>query len=532
MVKKRDKRSRACGNLTVTAILLLLAALLAVPVSCGSGDQAADQAGEAFSEETQQSIEKIITDAMAAENIPGVIVGVWVPGQGTWVGARGEADTATGDVMDPAFTVRIASNTKTYTATAVLQLVDEGLLSLEDTLDKYVPRIPNADRITVRQLLNMTGGIYSYSEDEEFGRVFDTEPLKVWTDQEILDIVLAHQPDFEPGAGWHYSDSNYYLLGMIIEQVTGNPVESEIGDRVIDRLGLAGTWFPTGPDMPGTYAHGYMPAGDNGSITEMTRIDPSAPWTGGAMVSNLEDMKTYVEALARGDLLSPAMQAERLQLVDVPESGIGYGLGIASIKGFLGHTGAINGYNSVLFSDPDTGSTLVVIANKSTNSSSEAVGIFIELGRLLFPERFPKAAGAQAAGGQEAAAGQQGDSGHGDQQAGQAGDHGNAKVEMERELHGQVREYPGSREDNSAAALDKLEEAGGDWILITRDALDRVAEFYRHELRSKKGFTEESSSGSVKFSFNENDGGTVTLVVTQAGSSKEDGTHVIISVSD
>jgi D-alanyl-D-alanine carboxypeptidase len=297
--------------------------------------------------------------------------------------------------MQTGLAARIASNTKTYTATVILQLAGEGRLSLDDHLDKYVTGIPNGDRVTVRQLLDMTSGIYSYSEDEDFGRVFDSEPLKVWSWQEIMDIVLRHQPDFEPGAGWHYSDTNYYLLGIIAEQVTGTPVEEEIQRRVMDRLGLKRTWFPTGPDMPGDYAHGYMPSADHDTskaLVEMTRIDPSAPWTGGAMVSTLEDLKTYARALAEGSLLTPAMQEERLRLVRVPDNVMEYGLGIASVYGFLGHTGAINGFNSVIFHHPELGATIVVIANKSTNSSQEAVGIFLELGRLLFPDLFSPAA--------------------------------------------------------------------------------------------------------------------------------------------
>ncbi|MBC7229600.1 MAG: beta-lactamase family protein [Actinobacteria bacterium] len=374
----------------MAAVLLLIAALATASLSCGD-KQAAEPS---FDEATQQQIEKIITDAMAAENIPGVIAGVWVDGRGTWTGALGTADTATGEAMQVDKTVRIASNTKTYTATLILQLAGEGKLSLDDPLSKYVTGIPNGDRITVRQLLDMTSGIYSYSEDEEFGRVFDSEPLKVWTAQEIMDIVLRHEPDFEPGAGWHYSDTNYYLLGMIAEQITGTPVEEEIKRGILDRLGLKQTWFPTGPDMPGDYAHGYMPAADyetSKALVEMTRIDPSAPWTGGAMISSLEDLKTYVRALADGSLLTPEMQEERLRMVQVPDNVLQYGLGIASVFGFLGHTGAINGFNSVIFHNPDLKATIVVITNKSTNASGEAVGIFDALCRLLFPDLFTPA---------------------------------------------------------------------------------------------------------------------------------------------
>ncbi len=515
-------KGKTVRRAVIAAAALLAAALAMTSLSCGSRQAAAPS----FDEATQQRMEKIITDAMAAEKIPGVIAGVWVDGRGAWTGAFGQADTATGEAMWTGLAARIASNTKAFTATVVLQLAGEGRLSLDDPLTKYVVGIPNGDRVTVRQLLDMTSGIYSYSEDEEFGRVFDSEPLKVWTTQEIMDIVLRHQPDFEPGAGWHYSDTNYYLLGMIAEQVTGTQVEEEVRSRVMDRLGLKRTWFPAGPDMPADHSHGYMPAADyetSKALVEMTRIDPSAPWTGGAMISSLEDLKACARALADGSLLTPAMQEERLRMVQIPDNAMKYGLGIASIFGFLGHTGAINGFNSVMFHNPELGATVVVIANKSTNSSQEAVGIFIELGRLLFPDLFPPAARQQEQQ-QEQQGGQPGQS-SGGRSGSRSGSSRDALSDLNRALHGDLAIYRGAEPDTSAGPEAGM-RASGRWVLATPDAPAEVIRFYDRELASTRSLERTEGPDGVTYSFAGRENRKIVVEVQRTGP----GTRMTITI--
>jgi D-alanyl-D-alanine carboxypeptidase len=272
-----------------------------------------------------------------------------------------------------------------------MQLADEGLLSLDDRLEQYVPGVPYGNEITIRQLLSMTAGIYSFSEDAAFLEEFTADPLMEMTPQESVDIALAHEPDFPPGQGWHYSDTNYEILGMIAEQVTGNAIEDEMQVRIIEPLGLSGTSFPTTPDMPEGHARGYV-LQEDGKMADYTRVSPSVPWAGGAMISTLQDLKTWVKALATGELLSDEMHGEQLDWVEVPELANvegKYGLGIMSLGGFQGHNGAIFGYNSTVLYLPDDDATIVVLLNKSTNSSQESMLIFIALAKLLFPEQFP-----------------------------------------------------------------------------------------------------------------------------------------------
>ena len=161
--------------------------------------------------------------------VPGMIVGIWVPGRGTWVRAAGLADRATKRPMQVQDSVRIASITKTFIGTLILQLVGEGKLGLDDPIQPWAPQVPNARHITVRELLNMSSGLYDYVEDRYWVRQASAPTgqtlARQWTPQQLVQVVVAHKPYFPPGKGYHYSNTNFILLGLIVEQVTGQPVE-------------------------------------------------------------------------------------------------------------------------------------------------------------------------------------------------------------------------------------------------------------------------------------------------------------------
>ena len=384
-------RKKAAGYNSIICMplagILLSLVLVFTLSSCGESETAVPS----FSADLQQQLRQMVEDSMVEQDIPGVIVGVWIPGRGEWVATFGEADIETGRAMTTADKMRIASNTKTFVATLVLQLADEGKLSLDDPLEKYIQDVPYGNEITLRNLLNMTSGIFSFSEDEDFLAAFTSDPLMELTPEEEVEIALSHPPNFAPGEEWEYSDTNYEILGIILEQVTGNAIEDEMRERIIEPLGLTSTSFPTTPDMPPGHARGYMLCED-GELEDYTMSSPSVPWAGGAMISDLEDLKVWVRALAAGELLSDEMHEQQLDWVDMPglENVDGkYGLGIMSLAGFQGHNGAIQGYNSVMLYQPEADATIVVMGNKSTNFSNETVPIFSKLMNLLFPERSP-----------------------------------------------------------------------------------------------------------------------------------------------
>lgn len=210
--------------------------------------------------------------------------------------------------------------------------------------------------------------------------------------------MRQHPADFAPGTQVRYSNSNTYLLGLIIEQVTGQSAGEAITDRIIGPLGLRGTSFPTTPEMPTPYAHGYEAAAPGDPLRDVTRSNPAVPWTSGAMISTLADLRTWASALANGSLLSAALQRERLQGNPMPGTRPGfdlrYGLGLVTLNGLIGHSGGIAGYGSWMLHDPAADATLAIVVTRT----EAADPLLISLLPLVFPERFLAAAATPAAG--------------------------------------------------------------------------------------------------------------------------------------
>ena len=348
-------------------------------------------AAEQFSPQRQLALTDIVLSVLAETSTPGALVGIWVPGQGDWTIAAGIGDLTTAAPTRLDDHVRIASITKTFVATVVLQLVEEGMLSLDDRLEPFITGIPNGDEITIRQLLNMTAGIYNYINDPVIAVDYDRDPLLPFTPEQAVEIVRAHgEADFAPGTRSLYSDTNYILLGLIIEQVTGGSVAAEITERIIVPLGLTQTSFAATPEMPEPYAHGYAVDHVGAPLRDVTRSNPDVAWAAGAMISTMDDLRVWVDALVAGSLLSPTLQAERLAIEEWRSEPVhvGYGLGILEIGGLLGHNGGIMGYGSWMMHDPETSATLMVVTNLgSTTGGIASVIIFAKIADLLFPDR-------------------------------------------------------------------------------------------------------------------------------------------------
>jgi D-alanyl-D-alanine carboxypeptidase len=352
-----------------------------------------------FSAEEQLALETIVERQLAAQAIPGAVVGVWVRDRGAWTHAAGIADLDTATPISSDDHFRIASVTKTFVATVVLQLVDEGALRLDDRLESFVTGIPNGEQITVHQLLGMTAGIFNYVTDPLFEEAYSADPLMPFTPDDAIAIIERHPPDVPPGERMQYSDSNYILLGLIIEQVTGQSAGDAIASRIIEPLRLTGASFPTTPEMPEPYARGY--AADPGSavLRDLTASNPNVAWTAGAMISTLDDLRVWAKALAEGTLLDPRTQQERLEVggkKQGPGFSLGYGLGIMEVNGFYGHNGSIYGYSTWMLHSPDLDATIVVLANRGETQAEFAGTMAIDIAHLLFPEQFPRAAGTPA----------------------------------------------------------------------------------------------------------------------------------------
>ena len=339
----------------------------------------------------QLAMETIVAASLSKTATPGALVGVWYPGRGTWKHAAGVGDLATAAPVTIDDHVRIASITKTFVATLILQLVDEGKLSLEDRLESLIPGIPNGNEITLRQVLGMSAGIYDYVQDPVIAVDYTADPLYPFTPEDALAIIRASTPNFSPGEKAQYSNSNYILLGMIAEHLTGQSIATDISERILQPLGMTDTSFATDADMPEPYMHGYTEKGTGDDLRDVTRSNPDIPWASGAMISTLADLRIWAKALAEGTLLSPSTQRERLTWgsFETTPLDVAYGLGILKINGLLGHNGGILGYSSWMVHAPEEDATVVVVTNRGGNEGGTSDPIFIQLVSLLFPDRFP-----------------------------------------------------------------------------------------------------------------------------------------------
>lgn len=369
----------------LTAVLLLALAVMGP----GCGEKA--QQPSAFDQATVAQLELAVHEAMDAGGIPGVIAGAWVPGRGEWVAAEGLADRETGEEIEVTDRMRIGSVTKSFTATLVLVLADEGLLGLDDTLAEYFPWVENAQNITVRMLLNHTSGIVDDYESPAFLEVASVDPLYDWEPEELVRASLGTFPEAVLGETCIYSNTNYVLLGMISEQVTGMELAGAMEEYVFGPLSLDNTVLPSGPEIAGEYSHSYMAVGEDGELYDMTScIDPSITWAAGAIISTLEDVKIWAEALAAGELLEEATHEEQLQWVEMTgaeEAGIGYeyGLGILKLGDFIGHNGEFSGFLASMFYLPSQGATIVVLLNCNANPVA-AQDLFMRIAAILFPD--------------------------------------------------------------------------------------------------------------------------------------------------
>ncbi|MGW0365339.1 serine hydrolase domain-containing protein [Streptomyces sp. NPDC002990] len=366
----RIRIRRACVAAATAGVLLApavagtaygtTAAARSVPAAPSPDTDAAfSQLTPAVAAELDAAVRQVMREAQ----VPGVTVGLWAPGKGSYVKTFGVADKATGAPMRTDLHMRIGSETKTFTVTALLQQVDLGKAGLDDPIGKYITGVPNGDRITLRDLAGMRSGLFNYSEDEGFDKELTSDPERVLTPQQLLDYAFKHPVQFQPGEKFEYSNTNLILLGLVVEKLTGRPLHEVIKQDVLEPAGLRRTLFPTGAQFPEPHAHGYTNQTGSGKIEDSTDWNPSWAWAAGAMISNLEDLRSWARTLATGTLLTPATQAERLKTTSLGIPGAGYGLGIFNIQGWIGHNGSIPGYENLTVYLPQAQATMVVLLN-------------------------------------------------------------------------------------------------------------------------------------------------------------------------
>ncbi|MFF8602555.1 serine hydrolase domain-containing protein [Streptomyces sp. NPDC015232] len=315
---------------------------------------AAEAAGPAAPPKSDHAATQRALDAAVAAGVPGAVAQAR-EGRDRWTGTAGERG------RNDRF--RVGSITKTFTATVLLQLQAEGRLDLDDPVEKWLPGVVRGHgndgrKITVRQLLNHTSGLYSYTEDPDFqAKVFGPGFLEhrydTWTPRQLVDLALAHEPDFAPGTSWRYSNTNFVLAGMIVEKVTGRPYGKAVENRIIKPLKLRATSVPgTDPRVPGPHSGAYSKlTGEAGGPTyDVTELNPSIASAAGEMISDANDLQTFYRALLAGRLLPRAETRELTTTVPVsaehPDHRYGLGISWQKLscgKEIWGHGGGIHG---------------------------------------------------------------------------------------------------------------------------------------------------------------------------------------------
>ncbi|WP_407779214.1 serine hydrolase domain-containing protein [Actinophytocola sp.] len=308
-----------------------------------------------------------IVDGYVAAGVPGAMV--YSRDRRTqWTVSSGTAEIGVDDPIRPWDRVRVASNTKMFVATVVLQLVGEARVALDAPVERYLPGLVrgngyDGNRITVRQLLRHTSGMADYVADVLADPIANDHP---WRPEELVAIGLSHPPLFAPGAGWAYSNTGYIVLGMLVEAATGEDVGTQITDRLIRPLGLHETSYPKTGDrsIRGPHPHGYY-AFPGQPVTDFTQLEPSLPGAAGSLISTGPDLTRFLGALLSGRLLRGDLLAEMRTVV--PAEGGSYGLGIREIPlpcggSAWGHGGNIIGFDTASAATRD-GRAVFVVAN-------------------------------------------------------------------------------------------------------------------------------------------------------------------------
>ena len=335
-------------------------------------------------EALRSRLQTTLDDTMAEYDVPGAAVGVWIPGEGAWTTATGLADIETGAPVDIDMTWPLRSVTKSYTVTLLLQLVDDGEVSLDDTIGQYVDGVTAGDEITLRQLAGMSSGNADYT-NEEFISAFAEDPEKVFTLDELNGFMLGTPAQFAPGTEKVYTNANTNLLGAVIEEVTGQEFTDVLRERILVPLGQEDTQYVVdATQWSDPHPTGYAP--DAGVLAQQPQ-NFSIFGPAGSMISSLDDARVWAQTLAAGALLQPATQAERLDgapLAAGPPYD-DYALGIGETDGWWGHNGEGLGFTAAVFHHPDSAATVVVLMNESnlTSHAHPADQMFRRVAQIL-----------------------------------------------------------------------------------------------------------------------------------------------------
>ncbi|MEV0645993.1 serine hydrolase domain-containing protein [Phytomonospora sp. NPDC050363] len=334
------------------------------------------------------AVQHVLDRAVTEGGLPGVLAEIR-DGNACWSGTAGVADTATGEPRGHADRFRIGSITKTFVAVVVLQLAAEHRLSLDDTVETWLPGLVTGGghdgwRVTVRRLLDHTSGIYSYTNDPAALSEHES-----YTPRMLVEAAMAHPASFAPGTDWEYSNTNYVLAGMIAEKASGRALADEIDARIAGPLGLSGTYLPRGDDetIDGPHARHYTTLHDpspGARVHDITEMNTTPYWAAGAMVSTVGDLNRFFAALLSGELGRAEMFTTTPTKNWIADTA--YGLGVTSLRlgdgtRLWGMGGAIFGSWTYSYGTRDGRRVLTVNSNGdwARGEWSDPIGAFTEV---------------------------------------------------------------------------------------------------------------------------------------------------------
>ena len=370
--------SRWTLRLLSVAVFLVIGLAL---VGCSGGGEEAKGEEEESQAPSQEEVQSALEQAVAA-GIPGIALEIQ-SSEGSEFLTAGSASLEDERPLTPEDSFRIASVTKALTAAVVMELVEEGALSLDDTVEQWTPGLlAEGDSITVRHLLGHTSGLADYTKDENFIEAFVAG--EDMTPQRVVSFVSSEPLAFEPGTTYEYSDTDNNVLGIIVEAAAGRSYEQELSSRVLDPMELRSTVLPNSPEMPNPHADGYQydPESEGAEEPEnlTTAFDPSAAGASGALVSTPSDLSRFFGGLLSGELIGEDTLEQMKETLagEGSPSGPGTkraGLGIFSYElpcgEVWGHTGQFPGYQAFGAATPDGSGALAIMAN-ATQISEEA----------------------------------------------------------------------------------------------------------------------------------------------------------------
>ena len=373
------------GTRRLRRLAILPLATLALLTACGGGG-----GGDAtVSQELAKDLQSQVDEDQALYGVPAISEAVVLPNGSVWAGASGTAVTKSGREVNTDTAFAIGSVTKTFVSALVLKLAEEGKLSLDDRVDKWVPEFPRSkgSSASLRQLLSHRSGIYEFSDNPAFETAIENGRLP-WTAKRTLQYVKA--PYFRPGKGFHYSNTNYTLLGMVIERTTDRPLSEQIRTRLLEPLGLERIRLQAGSPAFADIAHGYTALNASPAqgrfgrdVSDGTSFVPNAKksqaaWAAGGMAADARSLAVWADALFGGQVLKRASLKKMIDLRETGEAFFDYGLGVMGAARppwteMVGHAGQIDGFQSEMWYLPNEDVTIVVLVNNDTFRLSRIV---------------------------------------------------------------------------------------------------------------------------------------------------------------